>query len=205
MSTTDWRALHYGSMADKQARTFDSEGAYGRAANVTAGWAMYRRFNPAAELIFVGTIDGRERFITRNQADVLDLARSLIDTDTTMSAMARTLSVSVSTVSRAMVKLASFGLIGYLSSRGRYAGLTIFARTRGDGLDRFTKAARVRVMAWRQAAQRRLSRLQSNLAPYLSERRGGQELDSLYYYLTTTDKGATLTAPWTAEDMAEIV
>lgn len=200
------RSTYYASMWE--ARQRDPVAILGPAAvPMSRGWAMYRRFNPMAELIYVGVIEGKERWITRKQADVLDLATSLIDMNTTMREMAATLKVSTSTVSRAMVKLASYGLIGYLVSRGRYAGLTIFARVKGDGLDRFTKLAKAKVIEWKKAAERRLSRLQSNVAPYLSERKMGVQLDSLYYYLTTVDKSATLTAqlPWTAEDMAEIV
>jgi len=200
--TTDWRAGHYAGVWEQRQR--DPISVNGTAAvPMSRGFAMYRRFNPQAELITVFDDRGHERLITRKQADVFDLAKSLIDTSTTVRAMADTLRVSPSTVSRALVKLASFGLIGYLSGRGKYGGVTIFRRVAGDGLERFTKLAKAKVAEWRKASERRLSRLQSNVAPYLNERR--EVLDSLYYYLTQlpSTKSATL-EPWTAADMAEV-
>lgn len=202
--TADTLGLHYARVWEERQR--DPISLHGPAAvPMSMGWAMYRRFNPHAELIAIVDEQGRDRMITRKQADVFDLARSLVDTSTTIRAMAETLRVSPSTVSRAMVKLASYGLIGYLSGRGKYGGITIFRRSAGDGLARFTKLAKAKVAQWSEAAKRRLSRLQSNVAPYAMEERRG--VDSLYYYLTSisSSKSATLDLPWTAEDMAEIV
>lgn len=201
--TIDWRATHYAEVFEQRQR--DPVAILGPAAvPMGRGFAMYRRFNPMAELVTVFDEHGHERLLTRKQADVFDLAKSLIDQSTTMRDMALTLKVSPSTVSRALVKLASFGLIGYLSGRGKYGGVTIFRRVAGDGLERFSKLAKAKVAEWRKAAERRISRLQSNVAPYLTERMRGKELDSLYYYLTQVSKSATLDRPWTAEDMAEV-
>jgi hypothetical protein len=110
-----------------------------------------------------------------------------------------------STVSRALTKLASWGLIAYVVGRGRWAGLVIFRRATDDGMERFRKAAQARVRRWSEAVRRRLSRLEFNVAPIALE--GDRGVDSLYYWSTqvTNYKGATLTVqlPWTVEELRD--
>src|SRR5678815_3046752 len=85
-------------------------------------WNKWRRFNPNGELVYVVDIDGHDRALTRKQADVLDLALTFVDRGTvTVRALAAQLQCAPSTVSRALARLASFGLLAYLGGRGRYA------------------------------------------------------------------------------------
>jgi DNA-binding transcriptional regulator YhcF (GntR family) len=197
---------HYARMADGFNRDPYGPDGGGRATVVNGrGFQMWRRFNPNQELVWIDDMEGNPKAITPKQRDVLEMALSMIEGEMlTMRQMAARLNVAPSTVSRAMTKFSSWGIIAYVVGRGRWAGLVIMRRAKGDGLDRFRKAARERVKRWREAAERRVSRLEMNVASYLGERVRGKEVDSLYYYLTTISKDATL-KPWTADDMAEIV
>ena len=194
---------HYARMADGFNRDPYGPDGGGRAVVVNGrGFKMWQRCNPGVQLVYVDDLEGRPKAVTPKQRDVLELALSMIEGEMlTMRQMAARLNVAPSTVSRAMTKLAAWGIIAYVVGRGRWAGLVIMRRAKGDGLDRFRKAARERVQRWKEAAERRVSRLQMNVAPYLGERVRGREVDSLYYYLTSISKDATLT-PWTFEDDA---
>jgi len=198
----------YADMADKEEgrdhdvkvaykdRIVASEGAFGRA---------WLKFNPGKKLVYVDDLEGRPRAVTPHQKDVLYLALSMIDGEMlTMREMAKRLGVAPSTVSRALTKLQAWGIIAYIVGRGRWAGLVIMRRVKGDGLERLRRAAKARVYGWKLAAEARLSRLQMNVAPYFLDReRVGN--DTLYTYLeTVTTKSATLTPqPWTVEDLRE--
>jgi hypothetical protein len=195
----------YAGMADKRERDPISEDQ-GRATVPMGLGFKWRRFHKGEGTVWVENIDGRMIELTRTQASVLDIVRSSSDSGPiTMTSIARALSVHTSTISRAMVKLASFGLIAYLIGRGRYAGMVIIGRVKNDGLDRFRDAAIAKVRAMSQAAQRRLSRLQVNVASYILE--GDRGRDSLYQYLelVTNTKDATLNREWTAEDVAGVL
>jgi len=170
------------------------------------GFALWQRMNAGQQLVWVDDAEGTPRALTPRQAKVLSLALEMIEGQgMTMRAMATALQVAPSTVSRALTKLASWGLIAYVVGRGRWAGLVIFRRAKDDGLDRFRKAAQARVRRWSEAVRRRLSRLEINVAPIALE--GDRGLDSLYYWSTqvTNYKGATLTTqrPWTVEELRE--
>lgn len=198
---------HYAAMADKMARDPISIDQGRATVPMGRGFKLWLRFNKGADLVWVTTLDGRQVALTPKQAQVYDLARTYIDKDmVTMRLLSDELQVAPSTVYRALVKLASWGLIGYITGRGRYGGTLLFSRGKNDGLDRFAKAAKAKLNEWRLAAEARILRTKERVAPYLIERKRGQELDSLYYYLTTISKDATmvLQRPWTAEDMAEI-
>ncbi len=167
---------------------------------LTLGWAMYKRFNPNAEYVTVTTLQGREVEITRTQADVLDLARTFIDTGTTtMRAMAETLGVAASTIYRALVRLAAFGLIGYITTRGRYGGTLLFRRGRNDGLDRFQKVAKAKIRKWQLATEARFSRLRGSVASMFSMKEY-QDHGLLHHYVVT--KGATVNT-WTPEELRD--
>lgn len=174
-----------------------SEGAFGRA---------WMRYNPGVKLVYIDDMEGHPRGITPKQAEVLALALQMIDgVGITMRAMAAELHMAPSTISRALTKFASWGIIGYIVGRGRLSGLVIFRRTVDDGKERFRKAAKERVWRWAQAAQRRISRLEMNVAPYFHERKVGVESDSLTTYVSSISKDATLTAqlPWTVQELRE--
>lgn len=196
---------YYGAQADKKERDPFGPDGRGRAQVVNGrGFQKWRRFNPGAEVIWVSDDRGVPRALTRTQIEIMyELLKHADGKPITFRAIATRLKVSPSTVSRAAVKLASYGLIAYLTGRGRYAVTLILKRVPGDGLDRFKRVAQATVRRWSQYAERRISRLKVNVASYLHERGKGVEVDSLYYYLTTITKDATLT-PWTAEDMAEL-
>jgi DNA-binding transcriptional regulator YhcF (GntR family) len=117
--------------------------------------------------------------------------------------MANDLRVSVSTVSRALVKLTSFGLITYLTGRGRSARTFILRAYKDDGMDRFRRKAKATIRKWSEASKRRISRLQSNLAPYYLEG-GVRRTDSLGMYLQyVISKDAKISHQWTPEELRD--
>ena len=162
------------------------------------------KFNPGADLIYVDDAEGRPRALTPKQYAVLVMALDIIRRTTrmTMRQMAEALGVAPSTVSRALTKLQSWGLVGVIVGRGRFAGLVIFRRTKDDGMDRFRKAAKARVWAWKLAAERRISRLWINVAPYIHDGSGTAFSDQYHYHMTITHKSATLKA-WTPDELRE--
>lgn len=193
---------YYARMADQRERDPYGPDGSGRAVVVNGrGFQKWRRFNKA-EPVWVSDIDGRMVGLTPMQVSVLLLSRELVGSHATMRSMATTLNCSPSTVSRALVKLASFGLIAYLTARGRYAGTVILMRVKGDGLDRFRALAKAKVREWSLAAARRLSRLEINVAPYVLGGRRGR--DSLTDYVLSTKyvQDATL-KPWVIADDAK--
>jgi DNA-binding transcriptional ArsR family regulator len=200
---------YYSNMADRLAR--DPVVEYQGRATVPMGrgFSLWQRMNPDAHLVWIDDMEGRPRALTPKQYRVLELAIKCIDGEMlTMRQMAVRLGMAASTISRTLAKLQAWGILAVIVGRGRWAGLVIMHRAKADGLDRFRVAAKARVRRWSEAAQRRLSRLQANVASYLLEKERG--VDSLYYYLLSTDTymGATLTAqlsvPWTAEDVAGV-
>jgi len=195
---------HYAAMADRMERDPIGPDGSGRATVVNGrGFAKWRRFNRDAELVWVKSMDGRMVALTPKQAEVYDLARALMYDPQTMREMARRLHVAPSTVSRALVKLAAWGLIAYVAMRGRYAAVVIVLRQVGDGRDRFRQAAKAKVREWSKAAERRVSRLWANVAPYINEgeSKGSGTLYRDHYLVTYMD--ATLKAPWSVDDLRE--
>jgi hypothetical protein len=167
------RERYYAFLADQAERDpVNGPDANGRATvPMGRGFAMWRRFNPDAEVICVTDIDGRDRTLTRKQADVLDLALTFVDRGTvTVRALAADLKCAPSTVSRALARLASFGLLAYLGGRGRYAGMVIFRRVKGDPFKRFQDEAKARLARYRKTAEDRISRLALNVASMYSMR-----------------------------------
>ncbi len=200
--------IFYAIMADQKERDPIQGGDGSNRATVPMGrgFALWQRMNAKEQLVWVDDAEGRPRALTPKQAQVLALALEMsVGVGMTMRDMALTLKVAPSTISRALTKLAAFGLIAYVVGRGRFSGLVIFRRTPADGLDRFRQAAKARVRRWSEAARERVSRLWINVAPYvLEEKRGYDSLTSHVLSLTTT-KDATLTAqrPWTVQELRE--
>lgn len=197
------RARIYGGIADKMERDPYGPDGGGRATVVNGRGFRWQRFHSAEELLWVTTIDGRMVGLTPWQAKVYDLARTYVDRGTTsMRSMALILGCAPSTVSRALVKLMSWGLLGYMTGRGRYYGMLVFSMHKGDGLDRFRQVARAKVAQWKKATEARISRLWVNVAPYLLDE--GRDTDSLTtaYLHTPIAKVATLKA-WTPEELRE--
>ncbi len=181
------------SIAEKVALSGDSTGR----AVMPMGKA-WTRCNPNVDLVWVDDAEGRPRALTPKQylvlAAALDMAEGI---GVTMRELAKRLEVAPSTVSRALTKLAAWGLIAYFVGRGRWAGLVIFRRAPNDGFDRMRKLAKARVQRWSLAAKARLSRLKINVAPYFLERKERGN-DTLYNYLeTVVTMDATLTAQLT--------
>lgn len=204
------RDRHYADQADREEgrdhdvsvayrdRLTASEGAFGRA------WV---KFNPGVPLVYVDDAEGRPRALTPKQYAVLTLAMDMANgaKGLTMRELARVLEVAPSTVSRALTKLAAWGLIAYVVGRGRLSGLVIFRRAPNDGFDRFRKAARDRVARWKKAAEARVSRLAANVASYSNERKGYDSLTKWSLSYTHTHMDATLTTqrPWTVQELRE--
>jgi len=195
---------YYAAMADRMERDPIGPDGSGRATVPNGrGFAKWRRFHHDAVLVWVQSMDGRMVALTPKQAEVYDLARALMSDPQTMREMARRLRVAPSTVGRALVKLAAWGLIAYVSMRGRYAAVVIVLRHVGDGRDRFRQAAKAKVREWSQAAERRISRLRANVATYIYERGEGTDTLTEYLYDTDTGMNATLKAPWTPEELRD--
>jgi DNA-binding transcriptional regulator YhcF (GntR family) len=207
MNRTD---RHYADMADtEEGRDHTVKDKYGLKAVVSEGafGRAWLKFNPGAELVYVNDAEGRPRALTPKQYLVLVMALDIIRgaQRMTMRDMAAALEVAPSTISRALTKLASWGLIGYIVGRGRWAGLVIFRRAKDDGMERFRKAARERVARWKKAAEARVSRLWINVAPYIQGESGTTITSYRDSYYLTTSKGATLTAQltWTPDELRE--
>jgi len=193
----------YAGMADKRERDPISEDNGRATVPMGRGFARHKRFHPGATYVTVTTLDGQTVELTRTQADVLDLGRTYIETGTvTMREMAEILKVAPSTVWRALVKLASYGLIGYLTGRGRWNRTILFSRGKNDGLERFQKAAKDKVRQWAKATELRFSRLAASVATRYSWKE--MEDHGLGHYFLVS-KGATMSAPWSAEDVAGVV
>jgi hypothetical protein len=211
MQSTHRRALIYSGIADALERDPVSTDQGRATVPMGRGFGLWQRMNPGVQLVYVDDLEGNPRAITPSQRDVLTLALSMVDGEMlTMRAMAVRLGVAASTVSRALAKLSAWGILAYHVGRGRFAGLVIIRYVPDGGLlDAKRKAAKARVRAWAEAAQRRISRLIANVAPLALD--GERGVDSLYYYFigTNTHMSATLTAQlsreWTAEDVAGIV
>lgn len=198
-------ATIYATMADRMERDPIGPDGGGRAVVVNGrGWAKYRRFHPGEAFVSVHDDRGREWFLTTRQAQVFDYLRTYIDRGTiTMRATAAELKMAPSTVSRAVTKLVAIGILQVIVGRGRYAGMLIVKGVTGDYFAQLRAAAKARVRAWSQAAQRRISRLEVNVAPYFLERVGVSDSLSTWYLNTSTHKSATL-KPWTADELADV-
>lgn len=193
----------YAARADKMERDPIGPDGVGRAQVVNGrGFQRWQRFHRSDTIVWI-ELDGKMIGLTPWQAKVYDLARSYVDRGTvTMRVLAHELGCAPSTVSRALVKLMAWGLIGYLTARGRYAGSILFRMHKGDGFERFRQAAKAKVRAWSEAAQRRISRLQFNVAPYVLEEGRGYDSLTSYVLSTSTHKDATL-KPWTVQELRE--
>jgi predicted transcriptional regulator len=176
----------------------------GRATVVNGRGFKWQRFHRDEVLTWVqNPVSGKMVGLTPIQLRVYLLCKDLFGQSVTMTSMANDLHVSVSTVSRALVKLTWFGLITYLTGRGRSARTFIQRAFKDDGMDRFRRKASATIHRWSEAQKRRLSRLQSNLAPYFMEG-GSKRTDSLGNYLEIiVSKDARFTQPWTPEDLRE--
>lgn len=194
----------YAHLADKSERDpFGPDGS-GRAVVVNGrGFKAWRRFHAGEATEWVTNPQGQRYELTMNQFRVFCICRLNYSQPLTMRALAAQLKLSPSTISRAMVKLASFGLIAYLTGRGRSAVTIVIERVKSDGLDRFRQAAKAKVWSWRLTAERRLSRLQENVAHYVHERREVSDSLTEYLYQLPITKSATIRS-WTPEELREV-
>jgi DNA-binding MarR family transcriptional regulator len=97
-------------------------------------------------------MDGHERWLTPNQHRVLLATRSV--SSASMAAIAASLGFATSTVSRALVRLASMGLVAYDTRRGRGGGVT-FLRLAGKALEQRAQAAWMKLKQARIRARER--------------------------------------------------
>ena len=168
-------------------RVVQSEGATGRA------WLKY---NAGQEIIWITDLYGKQRWLTRGQVNLYQLLLTLIDNGSLkMRDIAEKLGIAASTVSRGMAKLMAYGLIAYVSAKGRYGGTIILRRVKGDHLERFAQKARDRVRRWYQTAQDRLFRAHSNVASYVN-------LEETVVTSSTTTYGRN-NRNWTPEELRE--
>lgn len=193
---------YYAHLADKSERDPYGPDGSGRAVVVNGrGFALYKRFK-RGETVTVPTLQGKWVELTRTQADVLDLARTLVDGGpTSMRDMAAVLKVAPSTIYRALVKLSSYGLIAYLTARGWKHGTIILARGANDGLDRFQRVAKEKVLKWAAATRERFSRLQARVATYVLEE--GRRGDSLSDYVLVLH-GRNKVQDWTPDELRSV-
>lgn len=168
---------------------------------MSTGWAKYRRFHPDEAQVFVTDLEGKGHWISERQHKVYTLAMAMVEGDMlTMRGMAIRLGVAPSTVSRALTKLSAWGILCYIVGRGRYAGLVIIKRVKGDGLDRFRKAAKARVRRWSQYAADRVSRLKFNVATRYTY----EEVRSHGYEHVYGDvMNATLIREWSPDELRD--
>lgn len=177
---------------------------FNRASVANGPMSPWQRFNRSDTLVWVDDAEGKPRALTPKQYQVLTMALAMIDRELwTMREMAERLSVAPSTVSRALAKLQAWGLIRVIVGRGRWAGLLILKAAKDDGLTHLRRAALARINRWKEAAQRRLSRLAINVAPYISEE-GIEVLSNPD--ISTTSKSATLTVQrkWTPAELRDL-
>jgi predicted transcriptional regulator len=123
---------------------------------MTQGWAKYHWFNQNRPTVMVIDIDGRERWITTKQEQVLVAAIRLRGRGQyTVTAIAASIGQCPSSVSRTLIKLESFGLIAYDTKRGRYGGVEFITVLIAEAKDRAQEAWE-RLKAARQKVQVRL-------------------------------------------------
>lgn len=159
MHPRDIIALDHRERARHATRFTQSDGLH----PMTKGWAAYNR-------AIVPVVDqyGKEHLITEKTFKVYMNALSRItrdDTSTTLREMATEIGVCAQTVSNALRRFMAWGILGYGSVRGKYGGLILFARHKGDGLERYVR------LAWesiRAAWDRKTGRIraQSNVQTY---------------------------------------
>lgn len=174
----------------------------GLRAEVPSGpMSKWLRFNNAADLIWMTDPEGKPRGFTRNQVNIYQLVKELAGTGVrvTMREIAERLSLSPSTVWRALVKLTAFGFVSYLSNRGRNGGTVFLLYVADATLDYFRDLARAKVRKWRKAADERISRLRRNVASMFPDRKG--ELYEYHYISNSTERN--IYREWSVEDFRE--
>lgn len=121
---------HYAGMADhervrraRQSQT--SDGLH----PMTKGWERYR---PDVIPVPIRDAWGNVRLVTPNQAQVLAVARTHEGETIRATVIASSLGVATSTVTRALVRLAAYGLVAYDTVRGRFGGITFLSTAWAD-------------------------------------------------------------------------
>ena len=114
---------------------------------MSSGW---RKYHPNEATVEVIDLDGKRRYLTPKQHGVLVAVRTLQDR-ATLTMIAASLGYATSTVSRALLRLASMGLVAYDVTRGRYGGITML-KTAAVDLKRRAQTA------WEALKRQRMSR-----------------------------------------------
>ncbi len=134
-------------LADRSAVSEDM----GRASQpMGKGWRDYHKGEATIEVI---GFDGQRHYITPKQYQVYR-AVQLLKERATLTMIAASIGVATSTVSRALLRLASFGLVAYDTQRGRYGGVTMLALASVD-LKRRAQAAWEVLKGYRMRAEAR--------------------------------------------------
>jgi hypothetical protein len=199
----------YAAMADRMERDpIQGPEANGRATvPMGQGFAMWRRFNLDQEVLWIDDADGNPRWITRLQADLISYLQSLPDgTHVVMRELAVKFDCAASTISRAMTKFASFGVLTYAVGRGRYGGAIVYQFLREvapDTARRFRELAKAKVRAWSKAAAERAARLKAFIASTHPRKEIEEGVSGYYLPTYYSSMDALLKKPWTVEELRE--
>lgn len=96
---------------------------------LSPGWSRYR---PDEQRVTVRDGFGKLVSLSPTQHRVLMAARALEGERITATVLANSIGVATSTVTRALVLLAAFGLVAYDVTRGRYGGITLLRTAWAD-------------------------------------------------------------------------
>ena len=141
-----WREEVKGRI-EKRTRFTQDDGAM----PMTQGWSRYR---PNERPVMVTDAWGKSRWITPKQYQVLQ-ASKVLQAQASMATIAASLGVATSTVSRALLRLASMGLVAFDVKRGRNGGVT-FIKALGAELEKRAQGAWERLKQYRLRAEERV-------------------------------------------------
>jgi len=96
---------------------------------MSSGWA---RYHPTVALLPVRDGFGNTVLLTPNQHRILIVGRSLEGEKVSAGTIAASIGVATSTVTRALTRLAAYGLVAYDTAKGRYGGITFIATAWAD-------------------------------------------------------------------------
>ncbi len=125
-------------------------------APMSKGWAAYNKAT-----IAVRDQWGNQHMVTAKTHTVLLIALGRIarnETSTTLREIGTEAKVCAQTVANALRKFTAWGILATGSVRGKYGGLILFARSKGDGLEHF---ARMAAQYLREAWARKMDRFRA--------------------------------------------
>jgi len=137
---------YYAGLSDRNDRIEASRPHYYGGNAQVAALRCFKRYHKDATTD-ITDLWGRTRWMTHKQAAIHGvLLRSGTSGErTTMSAIASEVGCCVSTVSRAILKISSWGIIAVDVTRGRHGGIRVRLRSLGDDLQSYAVAAWERI------------------------------------------------------------